>query len=218
MMSENRRTDATDEVLTTPKLLSLMVMQTVLMVGLGIAVWWFSGRAVADFISVDLSQITLGIAIGAGLSVVIGAFFYSFPKISEQLVRAQGHNLKFLENRLGFGAIIIISIGAGVGEEALFRAGLMTLASDYMAMPLAIILSSVLFALIHFAKPIISAIIFVIGAFFAVIYWQTGSLLAVMIGHALYDVYALWYVQRELHRIGYFDEDQADSEADAAIS
>ncbi len=217
-MSENRPTDASDELLTTPKLLSLMMVQTVLTAGLGLAVWWFSGRALADFISVDTSQITLGIAIGAGLSAVVGGFFYSFPKISEQLVRAQGHNLKFLENRLGFGAIIVISIGAGVGEEALFRAGLMTLASDYMAMPLAIILSSLLFALIHFAKPIISAIIFMIGAFFAVIYWQTGSLLAVMIGHALYDVFALWYVQKELHRIGYFDETTDDGPVEPQTS
>ncbi|MEL7218301.1 MAG: CPBP family intramembrane glutamic endopeptidase [Pseudomonadota bacterium] len=187
------------------------MLQTMIMVGLGIAAWWFSGRALADFISVDMTQIAMGLAIGAGLSAIVGAFFYSFPKISEELVRAQGHNLRFLENRLGFAAIIVISIGAGVGEEALFRAGLLTLASDYMAMPLAIFISSLLFALIHFAKPIISAIIFVIGAFFAVIYWQTGSLLAVMIGHALYDVYALWYVQKELHRIGYFEELQADT-------
>jgi len=202
-----------EEQITTPKLLGMMVFQTVLMVGLGLAIWWFSGRAIENFVSVDLTQVALGIAIGAGLSAVVGVFFYSFPKISEQLVRAQGHNLKFLENRLGFGAIIVISIGAGVGEEALFRAGLMTIASDYMAITLAIILSSVLFALIHFAKPVISAIIFVIGAFFAVIYWQTGSLLAVMIGHALYDVYALWYVQKELHRIGYFDEEQSTGDS-----
>jgi len=208
-----------EKSITTPKLLGLLMVQTTLMVGLGAAIWWFSRRAFVDLISVDLTQITLGIAIAAGLIMAAAAFFYGFPKISEELIRAQGHNLKFLENRLSFGPIILISIGAGVGEEALFRAGIMTLASDYMAMPSAIILSSLLFALIHFAKPIISTIIFVIGALFAVIYWQTGSLLAVMIGHALYDVYALWYVQKELHRIGYFDEDQAESDpVEPAIS
>ncbi len=196
----------------TASLLFLLSLQTVVLVLLGIGLWWSSGRGMADLISFDLHQIGLGLAIGAGLSVSVGAFFYAFPKISEALVRAQGHNLKFLENHLPFGAIIVVSIYAGVGEEVLFRAGILTLASDYMAMPAAILLSSVLFAVIHLAKPIISAIIFLIGCLFAVIYVQTGSLLAVIIGHALYDVFALWYVQKELRRIGYFEE-QAEHEA-----
>ncbi|QUL39357.1 CPBP family intramembrane metalloprotease [Erythrobacter sp. JK5] len=183
-----------------------MALQTALLGAFGWALWWFSGRELGDFVGIDVYQVTIGLAIGAALIVVIGGFFYGFPRIAEQLVRAQGENLKFLENRLSLGAIVLISIGAGVGEEALFRGGLQTLAGDYMAMPLAIAASSVLFALVHLARPLISVLIFVIGCVFGVLYWQTGSLLAVMIGHAVYDVFALWYVQRELHRIGYFTE------------
>lgn len=207
-MSDDRATKS----LTTPALLGLMSMQTLLLVVVGVALWWFSGRPVADMISVDPNQIGLGVAVGAGLAAAAGGFFYAFPKISEALVRAQGHNLAFLEKRLSFAAIVAISIGAGVGEEVLFRAGILTLASDYMIVPLAIVLSSVLFALIHLAKPIISAIIFAIGCFFALVYIQSGSLLAVIVGHALYDVYALWYVQKELHRIGFFDEQGPNGE------
>ncbi len=210
--------DKSTKSLSTASLLSLMSLQTALLVLLGIGLWWVSGRALSDLISVDLRQIGLGLAIGTGLSVVVGIVFYSFPKVSEALVRAQGHNLKFLENRLSIGAIIVISIGAGVGEEVLFRAGVLSLASDYMAMPLAILLSSLLFALVHLAKPIISAIIFGIGCFFAVVYVQTGSLLAIIIGHALYDVFALWYVQKELRRIGYFEEQAARETGKAQVS
>ncbi|WP_249171931.1 CPBP family intramembrane glutamic endopeptidase [Erythrobacter sp. JK5] len=198
--------DDHEETLSVVQVLTLMALQTALLGAFGWALWWFSGRELGDFVGIDVYQVTIGLAIGAALIVVIGGFFYGFPRIAEQLVRAQGENLKFLENRLSLGAIVLISIGAGVGEEALFRGGLQTLAGDYMAMPLAIAASSVLFALVHLARPLISVLIFVIGCVFGVLYWQTGSLLAVMIGHAVYDVFALWYVQRELHRIGYFTE------------
>ena len=58
--------------------------------------------------------------------------------------------------------------------------------------------------MVHFAKPLVAAIIFVIGVVFGCVYWITDSLLAVMVGHALYDVFALWYVQKEMHRLDVF--------------
>ena len=97
---------------------------------------------------------------------------------------------------------MIVSLGAGIGEEALFRGGVQTLAGEYMPAPLAVLVASALFAFVHMAKPPIAAIIFSIGVLFGTIYWQTGSLLMVMIGHALYDVFAIWYLQKEMHRLG----------------
>jgi membrane protease YdiL (CAAX protease family) len=78
---------------------------------------------------------------------------------------------------------------------------LQTLLGDYVAMPLAIGISSALFALSHAAKPIIMALVFVVGIMFGVVFWQTGSLLGVIVGHFLYDVFALWYVLRRMGRL-----------------
>ena len=41
-----------------------------------------------------------------------------------------------------------------------------------------------------------------VGATFGAVYWLTGSLLAVMIGHALYDIWALKYLHGEFVRLG----------------
>lgn len=196
--------EAHSQAISTGRLLGLMVVQALLLAGFGFGLWLISGRPAEAFASFDAEQVVWGIAIGVGLAAVAAAVFYGFPKIAEKLVRAQAANLAFLEKPLKIGPIILISICAGVGEEALFRAGIQTLATDFMALPLAIAVSSALFALAHFAKPLIAFLIFLIGCVFGLLYWWTGSLLAVAVGHALYDVFALWYVQTALHGMGYF--------------
>lgn len=191
--------------------LTIISGQAVVFVAIGLAIWSLSGREPADFIGFDRDQLMLGIGIAGTLSALAAAVLIGFPKLSEKLSRDQGKNFDFLEHRLSMPTIIWISICAGFGEEALFRAGLQTLASDFMPVPLAIVITSALFAAIHLAKPLVSALIFLIGALFGWIYWQTGSLLAIAIAHTLYDVFALWYLQHELDRIGFFKKDQSKS-------
>ena len=69
-----------------------------------------------------------------------------------------------------------------------------------------IAISALAFALIHMARPLITAIILLIGVVFGLVFWWTGSLLTVMIGHAVYDVWALRVLHRELGRLGYLDD------------
>jgi len=171
---------------------------------LGLGLWVWSGRSAGTFVTFGGDEFAIGLALAGALILLAALTFYGLPKLSEYLVRAQADNFSFLEKPLPFPAIIWVSLGAGIGEEALFRGGVQTLAGDYIGAPLAIVLAAALFAAVHFAKPLVAAIIFVIGVLFGVVYWQTGSLLAVMIGHALYDVFALWYVQKEMHRLGVF--------------
>ncbi len=180
--------------------------QATLFVAIGLLLWWISDRPLTGFVTVDLRQIALGIGLGLAMIAVAAAIFQSMPQLAEKLTRLQAKNFAFLEKRLSIPVIIFFSICAGVGEEALFRGGLQTLMGDYVALPLAVIFSSLIFALIHFAKPLIAIIIFAIGALFGVFYIWSGSLLAVMIGHALYDVYAIWFLQKEMHRLKLFEQ------------
>lgn len=181
-----------------------LIFQALLFVIIGISLWSLSGRELSSYVSIDLTQIAYGVALGAGLIAVAHGLFAAFPKYSEFLCRSQAKNFAFLEKNVGWGGIILISLCAGIGEEALFRGGLQTLLGDYVSLPLAIVASSIVFALIHFSKPIILLLIFIIGSLFGVAYWYTESLLAVMIAHALYDVYAIWYLKRMLHKLDAF--------------
>ena len=189
-----------------PKVLTLIGVQTAIFAALGLALWVFSGRPTSAFVTTSALEIGQGLALAAALIATSAGLARLFPRYVEWLVRSQASNYPFLKHGISIPAIVFISLCAGVGEEALFRGGLQTLLADHIPISAATALAALLFALIHFAKPLNSALIFAIGCLFGAIYWQTGSLLIVITGHAVYDVYALWSLQKEMHRLGVFDE------------
>ncbi len=142
----------------------------------------------------------------AGVLTAIGvAAFKGWPDRTDWLIRAQAPGFAFVKKPMGMTAIVWISVCAGVGEELLFRAGLQTLLADHLGTVAAIAISSALFAVLHLAKPLVGLLLFAIGVALGVVYAATGSLLAVAIGHAIYDIFALSYVQKRLHELRYFE-------------
>lgn len=185
-----------------PKVLVLLALQAIGMVALGRALWLWSDRSPADFVTFSFYEVALGSGLALasiGLGVII---FRAFPRYAETLVRMQGETYRFLGPRLGWPAIIFISLYAGIGEEALFRGGLQTFLGDHVGPLAAIALSSAVFAVIHLGKPVITLLLFIVGVIFGVVFWLSESLLAAMIGHAFYDVWALRYLHREFLRLG----------------
>ena len=144
-----------------------------------------------------------GVLLGLALIAVVGATFRAFPRFLEHTVHLQSKMAVLFSERTGWREYVIIALCAGIGEEAIFRGGLMTLLDGYTGPAAAIFLSSLVFALFHLAKPLIGAIILVVGVIMGLVYWWTGSLLTVMIGHALYDVWALRRLHLEFIRLGY---------------
>ena len=193
-------------------ILLLLTGQTLFFAAIGLGLWVISGRPPQSFVTFGKDQFLNGALLAGVLVLLAAAVYYGLPKVSEYLVRTQAKNFAFLERRLPFPAIVWVSLGAGIGEEALFRGGVQMLAADYVGMPLAIACAAALFAVVHFARPLIAAIIFAIGVVFGCVFWITGSLLTVMLAHALYDVFALWYVQKEMHRLHVFVASEVSSD------
>lgn len=192
--------------ITPARATALLVVQGILLTTAGIGLWRLSGRDLGRFISFSWTEVVLGLGFASVLILSAAALFHGFPKTSERLVRMQSETYRFLGPNLGWPSFVLISLVAGISEEAALRAGLQTLLSDHLGSLAAIAVSSAIFAALHLAKPIITALLFAIGVLFGVVYWQTGSLLAVMIAHVLYDIWALRYLNREMHRFGLFDE------------
>jgi hypothetical protein len=188
------------------KVVALLIVQTAVLVALGVGLWHLSGRGLALFLVPSIEGALQGIAFGAALILVARTLFTRFPELAEKLIRLQADTYRFLGPRLPMWAIVIISLGAGIGEEALFRAGLQVWLGDHIGVPAAIAVASGVFAAFHLGKPLITALLFVIGAMFGLVYWFSDSLLAVMIGHVLYDIWALRWLHREFLRLGVFDE------------
>ena len=195
--------------ITLGKAMMLLGFQAIGMIAIGGLLWDWSGRDTERFVTVSPAEVLQGFALGGALTAIALVLFRGFPRLSEKLVRMQADTYAFLGPNLGWPAIVFISLCAGVGEEALFRGGLQTFLDDEIGVPLAILISSAVFALIHLGKPVITALLLVVGAIFGTIYWLTGSLLTVMIGHTLYDIWALRYLHREFVRLGLVGDEAA---------
>lgn len=107
----------------------------------------------------------------------------------------------------GFGTRFVMSLGAGVYEETVFRLGIMTglvvllekVAGlrRFIAVTLALLVSAVLFSAMHHIPPYgdplhLGVFLFRVlaGIFFGLIFWYRGFAVAVYT-HALYDIYVL---------------------------
>ncbi|MCK0100607.1 CPBP family intramembrane metalloprotease [Qipengyuania sp. S6317L1] len=186
--------------MTEGALLRITAFQGTVFTALGLGIWVATGRAAPDWLSFGLYDIKIGLLSTAGL-ILLGLCGYFFPRISAYLITMQRETYGWLTKFNSWRVIIIISFFAGVWEEALFRGGAQVWLTDHLGAPLAILIASAIFALVHFSKPVIGFVQFLIGCLFGVIYWQTGSLLGVMLAHFLYDIFALWYLLRELTRL-----------------
>jgi membrane protease YdiL (CAAX protease family) len=107
----------------------------------------------------------------------------------------------------GLGTRFVMSLGAGVWEETIFRLGIMTGVAvllervlglgRWVAVAVALLASSVLFSAMHHIPPYgdplhLGVFVFRVlaGCFFGLIYWFRGFAIAVYT-HAIYDVYVL---------------------------
>src|SRR6476619_168995 len=107
----------------------------------------------------------------------------------------------------GMGTRFVMSLGAGVWEETVFRLGIMTGVAvlfervfgfgRWIAILLGLIVSAVLFSAMHHIPPYgdplhVGVFVFraLAGCFFGLIYWSRGFAIAVYT-HALYDIYVL---------------------------
>ena len=177
----------------------LVLAQGAIGFALGLALWWGSGRPLAAFLTVEAADLLVA-ALTAGLLIgTMQAIAFAFPRFVAWAADRQ--RLLFAHGRRYRPAhILMISIGAGFGEEALFRGGLQTLAADYLPAWAAILLVSLLFAALHLGGAGIFAFIFVYSLLFGAVFHFTGSLLGAMLAHTLFDIWAIALVQRELVR------------------
>ncbi len=105
--------------------------------------------------------------------------------------------------------IALISILAGVGEEALFRGVLQTYLAGHVGVVPALLVTSSLFGLLHPVTAAYAVMAGLIGLYLGVLAIWHDNLLVPMVVHALYDFVALTYLVHH-HRL------QPDSVVDHA--
>jgi len=100
--------------------------------------------------------------------------------------------------------IILMSIAAGVSEELLFRGVLQVACYTIMPVTGAIILTNIVFGLLHIRTVLYAVIAGTVGIYLGVLYAVTCNLFVVIICHGVYDVIAFAYTRSAIiknHRI-----------------
>jgi membrane protease YdiL (CAAX protease family) len=105
-------------------------------------------------------------------------------QFSEEVIRPLFASCSVLE-------LALISLGAGIGEEMLFRGLFQALFSDWWGPVLGLLAASTLFGLMHFITPTYAVLAGLLGIYLGGIWVADGNLLSVIIAHALYDLLAL---------------------------
>ena len=94
--------------------------------------------------------------------------------------------------------IVAMAIAAGVCEELMFRGVFQTWITGYMPVVFAILLSNIIFGLLHMRTVLYAVIAGLIGVYFGILFAATQNLLVPIISHGLYDAVALEYTRRAI--------------------
>ncbi|WP_323751206.1 CPBP family intramembrane glutamic endopeptidase [Marinobacter sp.] len=90
--------------------------------------------------------------------------------------------------------LLLLSLLAGVGEELLFRGAIQGGLLQYTGPWTAVIVASLLFGLVHYVSFTYFVIATGLGLVLGTAYQLSGSLIMVMVWHAVYDVLALYFL------------------------
>lgn len=93
--------------------------------------------------------------------------------------------------------LALLAAIAGISEEVLFRGVVQVAVARVLAEPGALLVTSVLFGLAHFATRAYAVLAAGMGLYLGALFLVQGSLLAPIITHALYDFVALVAVARQ---------------------
>lgn len=180
---------------------------------LGLYVWWASGGGLPkrtqtvrsrDFRSGALSpaQFLWGfiaaISFAATVHAAIVLLFRFVPFPTEAFRR--GYDLSFIPSLpMRWVAVVVSAISAGICEETGFRGYMQQPIEQCHGVPIAILVSSFFFSLLHLTKAWAMTgmvpIVFGAGVLLGLLAWSSGSLIPGMIGHVVMDVglFAYWW-------------------------
>ncbi len=189
---EEKETPDTPE----PRAFLMVILGTI---GLGVAAYAFS-----LILSVNLSQFLQptikDIAVGVIATLPLVAFLWWFSNTTlEHFASFRKSQIKFF-SEIGFeftpSRIALMAVCAGVSEELLFRGLLQTWIAGFAPVAAAIVLSNVVFGLLHMRTILYAVIAGLVGVYLGILFAVTDNLLAPIAAHILYDAVALEYTRR----------------------
>lgn len=169
---------------------SLVIASQVFFLALALLlIWWLDVSLPAAAIS-PWAAVLAGLAL-AVVTFAIFALVYRFGGHFAASLLADLQRISSLFSKYSWWQLALVAALAGLGEELLFRGFLQLWLDDYFPVYWAIVLSSVVFGLLHYLSHAYFICALLMSLAFGLGYWLSGSLLMVMVWHGAYDLLAL---------------------------
>ena len=160
------------------------------------AAGWFAGVDPLATVTRDVVPVIVGlVAVVPMLAMLWWGLKHPFGAVGKATLQAREFVIQFLGG-VSLTGFALISLLAGVGEEALFRGFLQTFIGLHSTELTGLILASLLFGLAHAVSRTYALIAAIIGVYLGLLYIGTGSIIAPIVCHAVYDFVALVILSR----------------------
>lgn len=163
----------------------------------------------------DFAWTLQGAAIGVAATAPLCLFLMWFMRARSSVIGRFRERQIADFSKIGFlftpMRVFLISLGAGVSEEILFRGVFQGYAMERLPVALAIIAPNIVFGLLHARSALYALIAGMVGCWLGIVYWLSGNLLAPIVAHALYDMYALDVTRRAIAGQPRVDADKGSS-------
>ena len=199
-----------DDLFDVRTTVSLVVGQSVL-VGIAALFAYFLGTpqlGLGTGFMANLMAWKWGVALAlplGGLAVALDSVEDRFPALKDVSKATQRSVMLLLGGTfkpvVGMLAAIALGIAAGVGEEMLFRGVFQYELVGRMGTTGALLLSSVVFGLLHAVTPLYAFLATLASLYFGGLYVYFDNLAIPMICHAVYDIGALYFAHWEVSKL-----------------
>jgi membrane protease YdiL (CAAX protease family) len=162
--------------------------------GLGIvaaALMWALGLHARSLFALDATVLAAGLVTAGLMALAVACGERIAPVAFAEMQRLLEDLLPRLLGEGGLPAVVLVSLAAGVGEELLFRGLIQGLADAWLGPVTGLIAASAIFGLAHAVTKAYAAVATVMGVLLGAAYVATGSLVAPILAHALYDAVAI---------------------------
>ena len=181
---------------------TLMLAGSTIALGiLGLVIMMIAKLEIVSVLQINIRTIGAGIAATIPLLIFL---VWLYKTRFAPIARLREDQLKFFADNnipLDTGSIFAFSIAAGIGEELLFRGALQGVFDLFLPSAAAIIIAGVLFGALHCRSYAYAVIVSVAGVYFGWLYVATGSLIAPIIAHTLYDLAAFFLARAGVNEL-----------------
>ncbi|MCT2535432.1 CPBP family intramembrane metalloprotease [Aquibacillus koreensis] len=153
----------------------------------------------------DLSNILISSLIGIGSGIVFAVLVAILARVTKTKMPDNEGGTMLLELMKKPYGPVLVGVLPGVFEELFFRGFLLALLLTFMNTPLAILLSTLVFWLLHVPQYkgsiVLNVVVFVLSIGLSILFVELGTLWAPILAHGIYNYLVTLFVQKGIIEI-----------------